>query len=87
MCYLIFVRFRLHNLTYIFIQTKVALFQVINVRDKYTIKYGQRYAGKEKLYARHRGFIIPKASPLQASNDSVFCNVEFFCPSMQRIIL
>ena len=72
---LIFVYFRLHNLTYIFIQTKVALFQVINVRDKYAIKYGQRYAGKEKLYARHRGFIIPKASPLQASYDSLICDI------------
>ena len=49
------------------IQPKLPLLQGKNVREKYAEKYGQAYAGREKLYARHRGFIIPKASPLEAS--------------------
>ena len=46
---------------------------------KVSKKYGQAsaglYAGKEKLYARHLGFLIPKASPLQASYDPLLCKV------------
>ena len=36
------------------------------------------YAGEEKLYARHRGFLIPKASPLEASYDLVSDEVNIF---------
>ena len=64
-----FFYFRLANWTYVNVAPKLAGFEG---------KYGQLYAGKEKLYARHNGFIIPKASPLEASYDLHFYEVDIF---------
>ena len=69
---LIFVHFSLHNLTYIHITPKISVHQG-NDRQFFAEKYGKTYASKEKLYARHRGFLIPKASPLEASYYSLLC--------------
>ena len=74
---LIFVHFRVHNHTFIYIGPKIAYSQGF-YGQIFAEKYGQVYAGKEKLYARHHGFIIPKASPFEASYDSLLCKGHIF---------
>ena len=81
---LIFVHFRLNNLTYIVIQPKIALFQG-NYRQIIAGKYGPMYASKEKLYGRHHGFLIPKASPLEASYGFLLRKVYIFILSSPLI--
>ena len=53
--------FRIANLTYIQVQTKYAT---------YKGKYGKIYASKEKLYATHSGFMIPKGCFFEARFDN-----------------
>ena len=72
---LIFVHFRLDNLTYIYIAPKIAL---VHGYKLFANKFGEQYASKEILYSRHRGFMIPKASPLEASYDSLLCKGYIF---------
>ena len=70
-----FFHFRIHSRIYI--GPKISFLQGAH-RKIFLEKYGQAYASKEKLYARHRGFIIPKASPLEASYDSLLCKGHIF---------
>ena len=71
---LIFVHFRLHNLTYVHIAPKIAP-QKLQVLAGKEMENGKTYASKEKLWVFHRGFLIPKASPLEARYDSILCKV------------
>ena len=68
-----FVCFRVGNRTYVNVSPKLAGFEG---------KYGQLYASKEKLYARQNGFMIPKASPLEASYDLLLYKVNISCMSI-----
>ena len=79
---LIFVHFRLSNLTYIHIQPKIDSRHGLKAKEIFAEKYRKHYAGKEKLYARHRGFMIPKASPLEASYDLLSYKVNISCMSI-----
>ena len=74
-----FVHFRLHNLTLIHIAPKIAP-QKLQVLAGKEMENGQAYASKEKLWTRHRGFMIPKASPLEVSYDSLLCKVYIHKP-------
>ena len=51
-------------MTYIQVQTKYAT---------YKGKYGKIYASKEKLYATHSGFMIPKGCFFEARFDNYLC--------------
>ena len=66
------VKFRVANLTLVHGAPKIAAFEG---------KFGQLYAGKEKLYSQKAAFMIPKASPLKASYDLVSCKGIFTCKS------
>ena len=66
--FLLYFNFRIANLTYIQVQTKYAT---------YKGKYGKIYASKEKLYATHSGFMIPKGCFFEARFDNYLC-IEFF---------
>ena len=44
-------------------------------------KFGKFYASREKLYDQHLAFLIPKASPLEASYDLLLGDAIFLLKS------